>query len=64
LELGFLGLGWFGSLLVAFRLAAADRPERPWSIFWPWAALISLLAAAAVWLMAQPMEMRGTFWVG
>ena len=33
LELGFLGLGWFGSLLVAYRLAAGDEPQRPWRVF-------------------------------
>jgi ferredoxin len=63
-EIGMLGLGWFGSLLVGFRLAAQDDPERPWWAFLPWAVLASLLLAAAVWLMGQPMEMRGTFLVG
>lgn len=64
LELGFLGLGWFGSLLVAYRLATRDRAHQSWRVFLPWAALISLLLAAAVWVMAQPMEMRGTFLAG
>ena len=64
LELGFLGLGWFGSLLVAYRLATGMDPERPWPTFLPWAALVSLLLLAAVWLMGQPMEMRGTFLMG
>ncbi len=70
LQLGFLGLGWLGSLLVAYRLAAGDQPRhrlgayRSWLLFLPWAALLSLLFAAAIWLMRQPMEMRGTFLVG
>jgi hypothetical protein len=64
LELGFLGLGWFGSLLVAYRLAEQDHPSQPWRIFAPWAVLLSVLFAAAIWLMAQPMEMRGTFMAG
>jgi hypothetical protein len=64
LELGFLGLGWFGSLLVAYRLAARDEARQPWRIFVPWAVLLTLLFAAAIWLMGQPMEMRGTFLVG
>ena len=64
LELGFLALGWFGSLLVVFRLAAADEPRRPWGVFVPWGVLLSLLLLAAIWLMGQPMEMRGTFLVG
>jgi hypothetical protein len=63
-ELGFLGLGWFGSLLVAHRLAAAGDQAHSWRRFLPWAGLISLLLAAAIWLMGQPMEMRGTFLAG
>lgn len=64
LELGFLGLGWFGSLLVAYRIAEREAPDRPWRTFLPWAVLLSLLLAAGIWLMGQPMEMRGTFMVG
>jgi sterol desaturase/sphingolipid hydroxylase (fatty acid hydroxylase superfamily) len=63
-ELGFLGLGWFGSLLAAYRLAEQDRPAQPWRAFLPWAALIVLLLVAAIWLMSQPMEMRGTMMAG
>jgi hypothetical protein len=63
-EVGFLGLGWFGSLLVAYRLAEEHSANQPWRAFVPWAVLLSLLLAAAVWLMGQPMEMRGTFLVG
>jgi hypothetical protein len=88
LELGFLGLGWFGSLLVAYRLAARDSArqqdgaahqrsetqpgnrhgedsaDQTLRILAPWAVLLTLLFAAAIWLMGQPMEMRGTFLVG
>ncbi len=68
-ELGFLGLGWLGSLLVAYRLAAGGHGRRKLAsgtlaALLPWALLVSLLLAAAVWLMGQPMEMRGTFLVG
>lgn len=64
LELGFLGLGWFGSLLVLYRLAARNESGSPWRAFLPWAGLITLLFLAAIWLMGQPMEMRGTFLAG
>jgi ferredoxin len=60
-ELGFMGLGWLGSLLVAYRLAVEDAPEHPWRAFLPWAGLSLLLLLTATWLMAQPMEMRATF---
>jgi ferredoxin len=64
IELGLLGLGWWGSLLVAYRLAEREHPGRPWPAFAPWALLLSLILLAAMWLMAQPMEMRGTFLQG
>ena len=64
LELGFLGLGWFGSLLVLYRLADRNESGSPWRAFLPWAGLITLLFLAAIWLMGQPMEMRGTFLAG
>jgi ferredoxin len=64
LELGFLGLGWLGSLLVAYQLAASDGERSAWPVFVPWAVLVSLLFVASIWLMGQPMEMRGTFLAG
>jgi hypothetical protein len=61
LELGVLGLGLIDSWVVAVRLAREDHPEAPWRAYLPWALLHTVLWAAAVWLLAQPMEMRGTF---
>ena len=61
LELGFLGLGLLGSVLVAYRIAEREHPARAMRAFLPWAGLCLLLAATAVWLLSQPMEMRGTF---
>jgi hypothetical protein len=64
LELGFLSLGLLGSLLVAHRIAERDYPVRTARAFMPWAALLLMLAAAALWLLYQPMEMRGTMILG
>jgi polyferredoxin len=64
LELGFLLLGWLGSILVTYRLATQDQRLHPWRVFVPWAALSTLLLLVAIWLMAQPMEMRGTVFAG
>ena len=68
LELGFLALGLLGSLLVAWRIAERDygenHPERTLRAFLPWAGLCLLLWYSAIWLLAQPMEMRGTFMAG
>lgn len=64
LEVGFMALGWLGSLLVAYRIAERENLHRPWRAFLPWAGLLLLLLLAGMWLMAQPMEMRGTFFEG
>jgi NAD-dependent dihydropyrimidine dehydrogenase PreA subunit len=61
LEQGFLGLGLLGSLLAAWQIAGRDGAPRPARAFAPWAALVVLLWMTAMWLLAQPMEMRATF---
>ncbi|HEX8501386.1 MAG TPA: hypothetical protein VF659_12460 [Pyrinomonadaceae bacterium] len=61
LELGLLGLGLLGSLLLAYRLAEDDAAAHPRRVFAAWAAVCLLLWASALWLLSQPMEMRGTF---
>jgi hypothetical protein len=58
-EFGFITLGLFGSLLVGYAIAVTDELVHPVRVFIPWAALSLLMAAAAIWLMSQPMEMRG-----
>ena len=59
-EFGVLGLGLVGSWLVSYRLANTERHGHPFGIFVPWAGVSLVLWIAAVWLMSQPMEMRGT----
>lgn len=63
LEQGFLALGLMGSLLVAWQIAARDEADsaRVLRKFAPWAGLCGLLWVTAMWLLAQPMEMRATF---
>ncbi len=61
LELGFLLLGMIGAWIVAVRLGRKDHPQAPWRAWLPWVVLHVILWAAAVWLMTQPMDMRGTF---
>jgi polyferredoxin len=61
LERGLLALGLVGSWIVALRLARVEHPQAPWRAALPWLALHAILWAAAMWLLAQPMEMRGTF---
>jgi ferredoxin len=64
LELGFLVLGLAGSLIVTHRLAEEDSPERLHRAFTPWAVVCILVWCAALWLILQPMDMRGTFLAG
>jgi ferredoxin len=59
LQVGLMGLGWLGSMLVAHHLAGVDAPHAPWRAFLPWATVLTLIFVAAIWLMSQPMEMRG-----
>jgi hypothetical protein len=60
IEFGFIGLGFLGSLLVSYRLAEQDAPGKTLRVFVPWASLAAIISLAAIWLMSQPMEMRGT----
>src|SRR5690606_10363182 len=64
IELGFLGLGLVGTLLVAWRVATEHSPARAWRAFVPWALVGVLLFGAACGVMWLPMDMRGTFAAG
>jgi ferredoxin len=64
LELGFLLLGLAGSLLVMYRLAEDDSPVHATWTFAPWAVMCGLVWLGALWVIIQPMEMRGTFLSG
>jgi hypothetical protein len=61
MEMGFLVLGLVGSWIVAWSVARELSPRRVWSSFVPWGLIHSMLFAFAVWIMNQPMDMRGTF---
>jgi hypothetical protein len=59
IQAGLLVLGAIGSVGVAAVMASADQPDREGRALLPWAGLVLLLFAAAIWVMYQPMEMRG-----
>jgi ferredoxin len=58
IQLGLVLLGAFGSLGLV-RAVSRDQRVRSRLVAVPWMALVVLLAAAALWILAQPMEMRG-----
>ncbi|HEX2922546.1 MAG TPA: FesM, partial [Chloroflexota bacterium] len=62
-ELLFLEGGLLVSLVAGYRMAAREEGDSGKTLiaFLPWALLCLALFAAGVWLMQQPMEMRGTF---
>lgn len=58
-EILCLDIGLLASLYVAFRIAETTSP-RSWRTVLPWAAVILALFAVGIWIVLQPMEMRGT----
>jgi cytochrome c oxidase assembly factor CtaG len=54
LEILFLDLGLLLSLYTGYRLAPTLKALAPWAL------LMVLLFAAGVWILFQPMQMRGT----
>jgi cytochrome c oxidase assembly factor CtaG len=62
LELLALDGGLLLSLYAGYRIACslAPRPGQAMGALAPWALLMLLLFAAGVWLVFQPMQMRGT----
>ena len=62
----FLYLGLFGALATGFQIALNHYQERATALraFAPWGILSLLMLGAALWIMFQPMEMRGTIFFG
>jgi hypothetical protein len=59
IEVGVIVLGTCGSLGLAYLVSERDHPERAVAATVPWAVVTLLLTAAALWIGAQPMAMRG-----
>jgi hypothetical protein len=59
LEVGVILLGAIGSIGVAHLISQRDHADHAWSATVPWAAVTLALALAAIWILAQPMQMRG-----
>jgi polyferredoxin len=59
-ELGCILLGAMGSAALSYKMAERDYPDRPGALSMPWTLLTLVLASVAIWILLQPMEMRGT----
>lgn len=59
-EIGFLLLGFGGSLYVAQQIAVRRYGRQSFTAMLPWAFLFLLMMWVAVQIMLLPMEMRGT----
>jgi ferredoxin len=62
LEIVFLDVGLLLSLYSAYRIALSQsgRASLVLKMLAPWAVLVVVLFAAGVWIVLQPMQMRGT----
>ncbi len=63
IEIVILQGGLLLTLVAGHRIASRREPDRRSAgrAFLPWAVLATLLTGAGIWLLTQPMEMRGTF---
>jgi hypothetical protein len=64
IQLGLIALGSMGSLGLAFRISERDHPNRAIAATAPWAAAILALTGVAIWILMQPMAMRGMAGMG
>ena len=60
LQMGLLDLGLLGTLYLGWRLLAGKgTPGRRALTLLPWASVVCALYAAGVWILLEPMQMRG-----
>ncbi len=66
LEILFLDLGLLLSLYTAYRIALTRTRDLPQALkaMAPWAMLLLVLFAVGIWIVLQPMQMRGTMPMG
>ena len=64
IQLGCVVLGAAGSMGLVHAISLRDQPSRPALSSVPWLAVVALIATAALWILAQPMEMRAVSFLG
>jgi hypothetical protein len=55
-----LDAGCLFTLWLLWKKSNAQSSSRPWLLFLPWATLALALYLFGIWIVLQPMEMRGT----
>jgi hypothetical protein len=64
IQLGFVLLGTCGAVGLVQAISSRDHPTRATAASVPWFVVTVLLAALALWILNQPMEMRGMGGIG
>jgi polyferredoxin len=63
-QLGCVVLGAAGSIGLVHAISLRDERPRPALASAPWLAVVLLIAATALWMLSQPMEMRAVSFLG
>jgi hypothetical protein len=64
MEVGVILIGAAGSLALAYLISERDYLERPLAATIPWALVTIAITVAALWITAQPMDMRAVAFPG
>ena len=64
LQIGVVLVGAIGSLALMYRITHRDQSMAAGISTMPWGLLVGLLTTIALWILAQPMEMRGLSFLG
>ena len=59
LQIGAILLGALGSAILVQRISDRDHADRALAAAAPWMLLLAALTGAALWILSQPMDMRG-----
>ena len=64
IQIGVVFLGTCGSIGLVQAISRRDYPDRSGAASAPWVVAILLLTGVALWILNQPMEMRGLSGIG
>jgi ferredoxin len=64
IQIGLVAIGACGSAGLMQAISSRDYPGMPGRASAPWIAVLVLLTVAALWILGQPMDMRGLGTIG